>query len=153
MIRSFKSDDIEHVFSIWLNGNIQAHNFIPVGYWKANAPMVREQLLSAEIYVYETDENILGFVGIQGDYLAGIFVKESSRSMGVGRQLLNYVKKIHPALSLNVYQKNSRAVEFYKREGFSVVSEGIDEGTGEADYTMTYTADVLENFPGNFTAY
>ena len=67
--------------------------------------MVREQLLQAEIYVYETDGKILGFVGLQGDYLAGIFVDRHARSMGIGGQLIHYVQKIRRTLTLNVYRK------------------------------------------------
>ncbi len=48
------------------------------------------------------------------------------------------VKKNYPAFSLNVYQKNRRAVNFYLREGLSIVSKEIDEDTGETDYTMAW---------------
>ncbi|MFR7971908.1 MAG: hypothetical protein ACLU8C_05935 [Lacrimispora saccharolytica] len=79
MIRMFDACDLDQVMELWLNGNIEAHDFIPRNYWESNAPMVREQLLQAEIYVYETDGKILGFVGLQGDYLAGIFVDRHAR--------------------------------------------------------------------------
>ena len=36
---------------------------------------------------------IRGFVGMAGDYLAGIFVDRRSRSMGIGKTLLDYVKE------------------------------------------------------------
>lgn len=79
MIRMFDARDLDQVMELWLNGNIEAHDFIPRNYWESNAPMVQEQLLQAEIYVYETDGKILGFVGLQGDYLAGIFVDRHAR--------------------------------------------------------------------------
>ena len=100
--------------------------------------MVREQLLQAEFYVYETDGKILGFVGLQGDYLAGIFVDRHARSMGIGGQLIHYVQKIRRTLILNVYRKNQSAMEFYLREGFSVLSEDIDEATGETDIVLSW---------------
>ena len=34
-------------------------------------------------------------------------------------------------LYLNVYQKNARAISFYKREGFEIQHSGLDEATGE----------------------
>ena len=58
--------------------------------------------------------------------------------MGIGKSLLECVKKNYPAFSLNVYQKNRRAVNFYLREGLSIVSKEIDEDTGETDYTMAW---------------
>ncbi len=138
MIRMFDARDLDQVMELWLNGNIEAHDFIPRNYWESNAPMVREQLLQAEIYVYETDGKILGFVGLQGDYLAGIFVDRHARSMGIGGQLIHYVQKIRRTLTLNAYRKNQRAMEFYLREGFSVLSEDIDEATGETDIVLSW---------------
>lgn len=138
MIRMFDARDLDQVMEFWLNGNIEAHDFIPRNYWESNAPMVREQLLQAEIYVYETDGKILGFVGLQGDYLAGIFVDRHARSMGIGGQLIHYVQKIRRTLTLNAYRKNQRAMEFYLREGFSVLSEDIDEATGETDIVLSW---------------
>lgn len=138
MIRMFDACDLNQVMELWLNGNIEAHDFIPRNYWESNAPMVREQLLQAEIYVYETDGKILGFVGLQGDYLAGIFVDRHARSMGIGGQLIHYVQKIRRTLTLNAYRKNQRAMEFYLREGFSVLSEDIDEATGETDIVLSW---------------
>ncbi len=138
MIRMFDARDLDQVMELWLNGNIEAHDFIPRNYWESNAPMVREQLLQAEIYVYETDGKILGFVGLQGDYLAGIFVDRHARSMGIGGQLIHYVQKIRRTLILNVYRKNQSAMEFYLREGFSVLSEDIDEATGETDIVLSW---------------
>ncbi len=58
------------------------------------------------------------------------------RSCGIGRQPLDYAKEKYDRLSLGVYQKNTRAAAFYLKEGFSVLSEVIDEDTGENGYTM-----------------
>ena len=140
MIRKFEPRDIEPVMQIWLRGNLQAHSFVPAAYWEQDVPLVREQLLQAEVYVYEAEGGIQGFAGLQADYLAGIFVKQSCRSKGIGRQLLAHVKQLHPSLTLNVYQKNRRAAAFYRREGFSLVSEATDEATGEIDCTMRWRA-------------
>lgn len=159
MIRKFQHNDAERVMEIWLEGNIETHNFIPEEYWRTNYPFVKEQILQAEIYISvqkaqpdarpegghiicasEHDRNgvIQGFAGIVDGYLAGIFIDKRYRSLGIGRQLLNYVKEINPSLELSVYKKNKRAVQFYLREGFYVVSEQLDEETGEQEYTMLW---------------
>lgn len=137
MIREIKLSDIEQVMRLWLEGNMEAHSFISAGYWKSNAPLVQEQLLQAEVYVYEEADIIQGFVGMQGNYLAGIFIEKSVRSTGIGKQLLDYIKGIHSPLFLKVYQENRRAIMFYQREGFIIISEGLDEDTGHHEYTMT----------------
>ncbi|MDE6863811.1 MAG: N-acetyltransferase [Eubacterium sp.] len=138
MIRKFEMKDTKRVMQIWLDVNIEAHNFVPGDYWLSNYQSVQEQLLQADIYVYEQDEEIQGFVGMMDDYLAGIFVDKKCRSMGIGKELLECVKQNYPAFSLNVYQKNRRAVDFYLREGLSILSNGVDEDTSETDYTMVW---------------
>ena len=48
----------------------------------------------------------------------------------------DYIKDRKERLELNVYQKNARAISFYQREGFIIQCEGLDEATGEKEYTM-----------------
>lgn len=138
MIRKFEKKDTERVMQIWLEVNIETHDFVPSKYWLSQYQSVQKQILQADIYVYEQDKEIQGFVGMMDDYLAGIFVDKKCRSMGIGKSLLECVKKNYPAFSLNVYQKNRRVVNFYLREGLSIVSKEIDEDTGETDYTMAW---------------
>ncbi len=60
------------------------------------------------------------------------------QSCGIGKLLLDYVKDKKVSLRLNVYQKNARAISFYQREGFIIQCEGLDEATGEKEYTMLW---------------
>jgi len=138
MIRKFETKDTKRVMQIWLEVNMEAHNFVPSDYWLSQYQSVQGQLLQADIYVYEQNKEIQGFVGMMNDYLAGIFVDKKCRSMGIGKDLLEYVKKNYPAFSLNVYQKNRRAVDFYLREKLFIVSKGIDKDTAETDYIMAW---------------
>ncbi len=138
MIRELKKTDIDQVADIWLNTNIKAHNFIPAQYWQTNFDMVKEMLFQAEVYIYENKKNIQGFIGLQNDYIAGIFVSDKAQSQGIGKSLLNFAKDKKEELYLSVYQKNIRAIHFYQREGFKIQSENIDENTSEKEYIMTW---------------
>ena len=86
--------------------------------------MVKEMMPLAEIYVHEGDNanQIDGFIGLNNDYIEGIFIKDVAQSKGTGKQLLDQVKKIKSTLKLNVYQKNERAIQFYLREEFRIKS-------------------------------
>ena len=55
------------------------------------------------------------------------------QSCGIGKLLLDYIKDKKVSLRLNVYQKNTRAISFYQREGFIIQCEGLDEATGEKE--------------------
>ena len=138
MIRKLRKADINKVADIWLDTNIKAHYFIPAQYWKRNFGLVKELLLQATVYVYEDNQEIQGVVGLSDEYIEGIFVSAEMQSQGIGKILLNYVKGKRNNLLLNVYQKNTRAISFYQREGFEIQCNGIDEATGERDYAMAW---------------
>lgn len=138
MIRELRKADINQVADIWLDTNIKAHYFIPAQYWKSNLELVKELLLQATVYVYEDNQKIQGFIGLNGEYIEGIFVSAEMQSHGIGRLLLDYIKNRKTKLFLNVYQQNTRAISFYKREGFEIKSYSLDKATGEKDYFMTW---------------
>ena len=138
MIRELRKADINQVADIWLDTNIKAHYFIPAQYWKSNLELVKELLLQATVYVYEDNQKIQGFIGLNGEYIEGIFVSDEMQSCGIGKLLLEYIKNKKARLRLNVYQKNTRAISFYQREGFDIQCEGFDDATGEKEYTMLW---------------
>ena len=141
MIRELQKADINKVADIWLDTNVVTHYFISKQYWQNNFELVKELLLQATVYVYEDNQEIQGFIGLNDEYIEGIFVSDEMRSQGIGKLLLDFVKNRKAKLSLNVYQKNIRAIHFYQREGFAIRCEGLDEATGEKEYVMTW-----ENF-------
>jgi putative acetyltransferase len=138
MIRELWKVDINKVAEIWLDTNIKTHYFISAQYWKSNFELVKELLLQATVYVYEDKQEIQGFIGLSNEYIEGIFVSAEMQSQGIGKILLNYVKGKRNKLILNVYQKNTRAISFYQREGFEIQYSGLDEATGEKDYVMAW---------------
>lgn len=138
MIRKLQKVDINKVADIWLKTNLKAHYFIPEQYWTNNYEVVKEMFPQAEVYVYEDDKIIQGFVGINDEYIEGIFVSDEMQSRGIGKMLLDYIKDKKDRLQLKVYQKNVRAMSFYQREGFTIQSEEMDEFTGEKEYVMNW---------------
>ena len=138
MIRKLQKADINRVADIWLKTNLKAHFFISEQYWKSNYELVKEMMSQAEVYVYEDDKMIQGFIGINDEYIEGIFVSDEMQSRGIGKMLLDYIKDKKDRLQLKVYQKNVRAMSFYQREGFTIQSEGMDEFTGEKEYVMNW---------------
>lgn len=110
MIRRMGKGDLDAVAAIWLDANREAHDFIPAAYWLGHFAEVRTALARAEVWVFETEARaeISGFIGLLGDYIAGIFVRREARSGGVGRQLLDHVKTSRGQLRLQVYRKNLR---------------------------------------------
>lgn len=138
MIKTFDKKHIDDVMKIWIDTNIKAHHFIADSYWLANYDAAKTGIMASEIYVYQNQDEIIGFVGLSENYIAGIFVLADFQSKGIGKKLLDYVKRIKSTLTLSVYEKNTKAVKFYQREGFTIAAENMDDETNEKELAMLW---------------
>lgn len=139
MIKKFKKADLQDVLNVWLEGNLQAHSFIAANYWRKNYDkMANVYLPQAEIWVDEDHQNIKGFIGLQENYIAGLFVAKEAQGQGIGTKLLDRAKKEKTQLSLRVYQKNTHAVNFYLKSGFHIIKEELDKNVQEIEYLMEW---------------
>ena len=143
MIRKLLNGDIDRIADIWLKTNLKAHYFISNQYWKSNYELVKEMMSQYEVYVFEADKMIQGFVGLNDKYIEGIFVSDEMQSCGIGKLLLDYVKDKKVSLRLNVYQKNARAISFYQREGFIAEKKGCKNRNSqpERSYGLAVSAE------------
>ncbi len=137
-LNSFSDRDLEQLAQIWLNGNLQAHSFIPAQYWKNQFVNIKKMLPEANIFVYRNNETIIGFLGELDGYIAGLFVDMNYRNQGVGSRLINYLKQINDKLTLSVYVDNINAVNFYENKDFIIDSVGMDTETESKEYHMIW---------------
>ena len=138
MVRKMRPAEVDAAADIWLETNIEAHSFVPERYWRDHFEAVKGLLAQAELYVFEGETGVHGFIVLDAGYIAGLFVKSGARAGGIGKKLLDYAKSGRSRLTLRVYQKNAGAVRFYRREGFTVQEEPVDESTGEPEYFMLW---------------
>lgn len=137
MIRKFDLSELDEIMQIWLNTNIDAHDFIPKEYWINNFDLVMHMMPSADIYVFDEENIIKGFIGIvEKNYVAGLFVKKEYQREGVGCKLIEYCKSKYKHLKLDVFEKNKSALNFYYKNKFKVLDKKINEETKEVEYTM-----------------
>lgn len=137
MIRDSRVEDVEEIMQLWLTINIDTHHYVSKDYWLQNYDAVKAAI-SEGVYVYEEQGEILGFLGCIDSYIAGIFVKKESRSKGIGKHLVNYIKSKCDSLVLDVYCSNKKAIEFYQREGFIVSNTHMNEETGLEELRMEW---------------
>ena len=64
--------------------------------------------------MYEYDTEIQGFIGLNDEYVEGIFVSGEMQSQGIGKILLNYAKDKRNKLHLNVSVFSSTKIHFVK---------------------------------------
>ena len=78
--------------------------------------------LLGNTFVYD-DGVIKGFIRISGSHIEKLFVEPVLQGQHIGEKLLNFAVTEQGAESLWVLEKNTRAVAFYKRHGFSLTGE------------------------------
>ncbi|MGI6221599.1 MAG: GNAT family N-acetyltransferase [Coriobacteriales bacterium] len=144
-VREFDSaNDLAAVMQLWLDGNLDAHSFVPAEHWDKKRDDVERAIGGADVVVYEEDGEVLGFAGCTDGHIDGMFVRADSRSRGIGTQLLEAVKENFGNITLEVYLQNPRAMAFYQREGFQHVGSGMDAETFRPQTTMMWRSPLVE---------
>jgi putative acetyltransferase len=139
MIKNFNLSKLDSVMKIWIDTNIEAHNFIQKEYWINKYDLVKQMLPLADIYIFEENNVIKGFIGvIERNYIAGLFVKKEYQGQGIGQKLIDCCKSKYLFLKLDVFIKNKNAVNFYYKNEFEVLDEHFSEETNEIEYTMFF---------------
>lgn len=129
---------LDQLMTLWLAGNLAAHPFVKADYWRKQFPAVRDALPAARLIVATEGPQIIGFLGLQGYTIAGIFVGANAQQHGVGTALLNAAKSQQPKLQLSVYIANRSAVAFYHHSDFQVHTQSIDKATNQPEYLMRW---------------
>lgn len=129
-------NQLRTITNIWLEANLDAHWFIDPDYWRNYSQEVQKAIADAELFIFEDCGEIKGFLGLDGQYIAGLFVNKPFRHQGIGRQLLGAAKRTYPELTLSVYEKNPIAHQFYLDEGFRETGRVLDNVTGEMAIEM-----------------
>ena len=138
MIRLAERQDLDRIMEIWLEGNLQAHDFVDPDYWTGCFQEVREAIAQADVWVWDDSGRVEAFAGMVEHYLAGLFVSGAQRGKGIGGLLLEHIKEQRFPLTLHVYSRNAGAVQFYERHGFGTISEYIDLETGQPEREMIF---------------
>ena len=138
MIRQLQNKDIDKIMEIWLESTIDAHKFISKEYWNENYNIVKDMYIPmSKTFVYEDNDDIRGFISvINNNFIGALFVEKNYQGQGIGKSLIDYAKNLYDNLSLAVYKENEKALEFYKKMGFKIISENINEDTNCVEYIM-----------------
>lgn len=76
-----------------------------------------------DVWLAEDEDEVVGFCAFRNGWLDHLYVLPSHVGKRLGARLLNIAKETYPHLQLWTFQKNARAISFYKREGFVKLRE------------------------------
>lgn len=143
MIRKSQSEDMASILALWMKSTIYAHPFIEERYWHESEAIVRDVYLpAAPTWVWEENGQLKGFVSVlEARFVGALFVAPDALRHGIGKALLEYVQQRFPLLSLEVYQKNQSAVNFYHALGFRIEDSAWQEDTAHPTWIMSWQAD------------
>jgi GNAT superfamily N-acetyltransferase len=132
MIRRCTADDFPAMFSIINEAAIAYKGVIPADRW--HEPYMTLNELESEIshgvdfWGFTEDEQLTGVMGIQDardvTLIRHAYVKTEMQNHGIGTALLRHLEKLtdRPVL-IGTWKAAEWAIEFYKRNGFTLVTE------------------------------
>lgn len=140
MIRLLKSRDVDRIMKIWMESTVSAHPFISEEFWRKNYALIKETYIPlSKTYVLEDEADIKGFISIIDElFIGALFVDVPHQGEGIGGRLIEFLKKRHKELDLTVYKENEKAVSFYKKMGFIIQNEQINEDSDKEEFRMRW---------------
>ena len=101
-------------------------------------PLAQDYIANPEkltnIWVYD-DEFVKGMIHIEGKEVVELYVDSFFQNKGIGARLMEFAIQTFDVSNLFVLAKNSNAIRFYKRYGFSLTQERLLE-KGTTEYVM-----------------
>jgi ribosomal protein S18 acetylase RimI-like enzyme len=85
-----------------------------------------------EMWVAEEDGRVVGLAAVGAETLGHLYVHPDYQSRGIGSELLDKVKLVHPdGFTLWTFPHNEGACRFYERHGMHVSARGDGSGNEE----------------------
>lgn len=115
--------------------------------WMPDAPsrakleaIMREGFPIREAWVAERDRDILGYLSLKADeaHIFGLYTAQPGQ--GIGRALVDHVKRGRTHLTLRSHAPNVAAHRFYRREGFVILARDLPGDDGVPEILMEWRA-------------
>lgn len=140
MLKQFDKNDIDAIMNIWKHNNQMFQSFITTKYWAENYVSARDEFLKNKIFVYTEAARILAYIVVNSNHeIISIQVLPEIQREGIGKILVDNLKKENNELSVKVYEKNVNAMLFFKSMGFRKISDGINENSNERYYLLNWS--------------
>lgn len=132
MIRSCQDEEFEAIWRTINDGAEAYKGIIPADRW-TEPYMSREELRhemddGVRFWGYEDEGHLLAVMGIQEvqdvTLIRHAYVQTGQQSAGIGGRLLAFLReKTSKPVLIGTWAASARAIQFYERHGFRVVSE------------------------------
>jgi ribosomal protein S18 acetylase RimI-like enzyme len=118
-VRQALAADGPRLLQIWLEASRLGHPFLGEETLQEQLPQLRDVYIPhADNWVAVEDGTVLGFIGLAGNHVGGLFVAPEAHRRGVGRILVGHAADRLGELTVEVYEQNGSACSFYRSCGF-----------------------------------
>lgn len=113
---------INKLLEVWEDSVKATHLFLSTEEIKNIKEYVPQALKEIEHLIIMENENHtpVAFMGIEDTKLEMLFIRNSERKKGLGKQLLNYGIEKYNVNEITVNEQNPNAKEFYEHMGFKI---------------------------------
>ena len=140
MIRKHQESDLEPILDVWHQASTLAHPFLDEAFVEKATKAMREMYIpNSETWVYEEEGTVIGFIGMMGNEIGGLFVLPDHHSKGVGWQLVDFISELHDELEVEVFKENKIGRAFYDKYGFKVIKKDLHRESGKEILRMKIT--------------
>ena len=127
-----QESDYDDIIEVWEASVRETHTFLEEAYILHMKPLIRNEYLKlVDLYKYQPEEKILGFVGILHGKIEMLFIRPDKRRMGIGKELLDFAISQLKATEVDVNEQNEHAVNFYRKFGFNIKSRSEFDSLGK----------------------
>ena len=145
MLRPFSPPDLAELLDAWYEASLIAHSFLPEEFFdKEREQIAHNWIPTADVTVFEDEGRVVGFVAMVDNEVGGLFVHPDFQRRGIGRALLDSVRKSRPYLELDVFAANEIGLRFYRAYGFDFVDRHTSEATGHPEIRLRFEGDRTE---------
>ncbi len=140
MIRDYKETDMEDVMAIWFEASALAHPFLEVAFVEKVENDMREMYLPhSKTWVYEEDNEVVGFVSMLDNEIGGLFVKPDEHARGIGTKLVDYVFEGNSQIEVEVFEENRIGRAFYNKYGFEPLKQYRHDESKQSVLRLKYS--------------
>lgn len=139
MIRRYEEKDTDSIVAVWRGSSEFAHPFLKKDFLDSEAIALRDVYLKfAETWVTEIDGNIVGFISLAENEIAGLFLNPHFHRQGLGKAMVDKALSLKGALTVEVFENNVIGREFYDAFGFTAFDQTVHKPTGQTVIKMTF---------------
>ena len=139
MIRKYRETDCDAIIEVWFAASLVATPFLSDEFLAEEREKIRTVWLpKAETWVFETDDNVVGFISLIGNEVGAIFVYPDKQGHGIGRAMMDHAASLRHDLYLDVFEENAIGRRFYGQYGFQIECKNVHEETGHTQIRMYF---------------